>query len=357
MLTSAERRQVQDALQLQLMMHADHRQLVPVIFPKFQDILRQLPTVAGTDVDADRIVSVCVVDRWRQDPALLQQLLQYLVVNQGQGALASLLERVTKKEDPNPSAFDPVWLTSSQQPFFDRVDLRLRLLDMIEASQGPILLVQGPKDSFGKSYTCELIEHVAVQSGGVTNAVHVALSPKTGPTYDVEDLALDLLKCIGIKEAPAHTDSNYGQAVARAVLNALVDAGGQWVIVLDGFAGATKDVQEAIGNIAALIPSDQYRPTLRLVLIGYPSSLLPQSISAANILSETLKPAGQIANLDLQPVVVEIEKVRVTEGKTALAATDVPLVVDRMLLDAPAKGKARLKSLNTALSRFRSYTE
>jgi hypothetical protein len=282
-------------------------------------------------------------------------VLDYLVTNQGHGELATIRDRVATGKDPNPSPYESQWLTT-ERPFFDRGALREPLRKLIERNVSPILLIHASDEAFGRSYTRELIEDVARQSNNVTKAAPVAISRGTGPTYEVRDLALDILAHAGVMDAPEREDSSSPRAIARFVLGRLLANGAQWVIVLDGFNQDVKaDVREAIGMLAALIPTGQFRESTRLVLIDYPRNLLPDTVSAADILEESLVPAGQILADDIRPALLAIAQRRADVGKTPIPEADLATALDQILGDAPASGKDRLKKLNEGLSKVWAF--
>ena len=357
MLTSIERAAVQEALFLDFSAEVNHRALMGVIFgPAIGDILPRLPPVPGTGADAERIVSICLGSGWNRTPALMSMLLDYLVVNKGHGELEVARARVVTGVDPNPVPFGMYWL-SVDRPFFDRVDLRGPLQDLIEKEAQPILLIQAPKGSFGRSYTRELIEDVARQRQGTIKAAPVVISPKTGLTYDVTDLALDIVTQAGVIDGPPErSDSSYPRAVARFVLGRLLNNGAQWVIVLDGFGQELKaEVRETIGMLATFIAETQFKSGIRLVLIDYPRALLPDTLSAANILEESLVPAKQIVADDIRPALLAIAKRRADAGKTPIPEADLAPALDRILGQAPPSGKKRLEKLNEGLSKVWAF--
>ena len=356
MLTSDERTAVRNALMLAFSLRVDYRELVPVIFlGNAGEVLPRLPAIPGNDVDAERIITICLGSRWSREPALLSLLLDYLVDRQGHGELAAIRDRVAQLIDPNPDPYRARWLGTTRRPFFDRSALRDTLKSLIEDTASPILLVHAAAGTFGRSYTRELVGHVATGGDRATKTAPVSISRGTGVTYTAEDLTLDILShASNTESAPPRTDSSYPRAVTRFVCGRLLSTGSKWVVVLDGFGQELRqEVSDTIGLLAATVPTGEFRSSLRLVLVDYPRERLTD-VSAADILEETLIPASQVTADELRPALLEIAAARERAGRPSMEA-DVPDALARILGNVPADGKERLAKLNEQLMKFWSF--
>src|SRR5215831_252680 len=144
MLTASERKQVIDEL-------SDHVGFTPmgsfisiVFVGDDRKELGSLPVDLNNISDqAAWVVNSCLASCWRRSPSLLELLLERMVVQGGKGALAPVLARVRRKEDPNPDPFATLWVLSNQ-PFLDRVPLRSAAKRLVEEITHPILRVNGP---------------------------------------------------------------------------------------------------------------------------------------------------------------------------------------------------------------------
>jgi hypothetical protein len=139
------------------------------------------------------------------------------------------------------------------------------------------------------------------------------------------------------------------------MLKHIVSRPGRWLIVLDGFGqkGLNQEVRETIEALAVMVPSGQYRPRVRLVLLDYPHQL--PGITPADVLKEVLKSAATVARADLTPCLVDWDAERRRQGTEGLAEGELVKLANGMLEQAPRTGKKRLETLNAALSKLYAF--
>jgi hypothetical protein len=356
-LTKDERREVEEEFAIVVAGHPDGLGLVTVIFKaEAQKVLLELRLQsASPDEFASLVVGYSLTSRWSCDPALLDLLLDYLINTKGRGEFETLLTRVRKREDPNPSPYDAAWLVT-QRPFFDRADLRAHVRSLVEENTRPVLRVTPSPESYGRSYSRQFLEHLEEMSPGDTHIVSEELSPGTGPSYQAIDLADAVRAQLGvIDDLPTRSGSSYPKTVARWVLGHIMSKGDRWVIVLDGFGqpGLNPEVRETIEALAAMIPGGQYRRRVRLVLLDYPENL--PSVGPADMLEEVLNPPANLTQADLEPCIVEWDAQRRKQGGMGLPPEQIHELAARMIARAPASGKERLEFFNQNLIDLTRY--
>jgi hypothetical protein len=352
-LTRDEREQVELAFATALAGQMNPKALVEVVFKaEANAILLDLPPAVGAKEIASFVVEACLVSRWTRDPALLDLLVDYLVMSRGIGALQVVLLRVRQHIDPNPSVYDSTWVIG-QRPFFDRGDLRPHVQRLVEQNDRPILLVSAVPESFGRTYSRYFFEHLEDRSPGTFHVLAAELSAGTGPSYQVADLLETIGAQLGVQEPiPQRADSSYPKAAARWMLKHIMGQPGRWLILLDGFGqnGLNPEVRETIEALAVMVPFGQHRRRVRLVLLDYPNPL--PGITPADVLEEVLKPAAEVAQTDLTPCLVDWDAERKRKKLEGLADGQLVKLVKGMLERAPATGRERLETLNAALSKL-----
>jgi hypothetical protein len=211
--------------------------------------------------------------------------------------------------------------------------------------------VSAVPEGFGRSYSRYFFEHLENHSPGPFHVLAAALSAGTGPSYQVADLLETIGGQVGVQEqTPPRADSSYPKAAARWMLKHIMGQPGRWLILLDGFGqdGLNPEVRETIEELAAMVPTGQYRRRVRLVLLDYPHPL--PGITPADVLEEILRPAAEVAKNELTDCLREWDAERKRKGLKGLADGELVKLVTGMLERAPATGKKRLETLNTALS-------
>lgn len=351
MLTNDERFSVQRALARALASRPDPQSLIRVIFLAEADsILLDIPA-GSTPMDiAAFTVSACLRSRWTYDTSLLERLLGYLVTNELNIGFGNVLDRVKRREDPNPSVYDAAWILDHSRPFFGRQELRGHARQLVEANGRPILSVSAEEQSFGRSYTGKFCEHLADFPASIVQVAIASVSRGAGPTYRIDDLLGDLsthfTKC---DRLPDRAGSSYPAASARWLLRQMMNNDGLWLVVLDGFGQRplTDEVCETVEELAYRVTIGQHRKRIRLVLLDYPHKL--PNVSAADILEEKLVPAATICQTDLLPCLEAWDSLRRRGGLAGVAAGDLPRLACDLVEQAPAEGKARLETLNARL--------
>jgi len=219
------------------------------------------------------VVDSCLSSRWRRVPSLMELLLTRLVSQAGQGALEPALERVQRKEDPNPDPFDTFWVLADQ-PFLDREPLRPAARRLVEESERPILRVNGPSYT-GKSYTVELLNFVMQHARPDLHVVPVKLGPEMGRSYEVAELAESLTLSMVTDSAPSPgSGSSYAGALCRWVVRNANRNPGIWVFVLDGFGQPLQDdVASFIDQLVDRVNTPEYARKMRLVFLGFDREL------------------------------------------------------------------------------------
>jgi hypothetical protein len=353
MLTLQERRDVEEAFAHAAAGQLNPKDLVPVIFKaEASQILLQpasSSTVPYPDQFASFVVGYSLASRWSCTPPLLDLLLDYLIQSKGRGEFVEILARVRRKEDPNPSPYDCVWLFT-RRPFFDRAELRDRVRCLVEENARPLLRLTPQQGSYGRSYSRQFLEHLEELSPRDWHVVSEVVSDGCGPTYEIADLAEGVGLQLGVTEAiPEPSGSSYPNDVARWMLKHVMSKSDRWIIVLDGFGqrGLSDDVHQAIDALAMRIASGQPRRKVRLVLLDYQEPL--PSVSSADILEELLHPATQVSQADLEPCIETWDAEQRKSGKPGLRPEEIGTLAARMIGRAPAEGKERLVSLNEDL--------
>jgi len=364
-LTRDERASVQEALATALASHADARALLKVIFPiQANSILLDMPA-AATPLDiAAFTVTECLRNRWKSRPSLLEMLIDYLVNVQLNIGLSGLLDRVQAGIDPNPTPYDAAWLLNHSRPFFGRADLRGQARELIEQNGQPILVVtsgepageaagDSAKKGFGLSYTGKFFEHLEDCSPADLHVLPATISAGSGPTYRIEDLLEDLSAQFARSDPPPErTGSSYPDAVARWLLRQMMQNGGLWLVLFDGFGQRplNEEVRLAVEALAQRVTSGQFRRRIRLVLLGYPHAL-PQ-VESVEILSEELLPAASVCPADLRPCLTAWDELRRSRGLSGAAPDVLDGLARELVEQAPPTGRVRLQHLNTELTKL-----
>jgi hypothetical protein len=349
-----ERASIERMLAMALAMRGQPRLLVPVIFAAKADhegIMLGTHGSADPRVLAAYILDECLRSGWTRDPSLLESLLEYLIHSEGMGELDPILIRVRQRIDPNPNVYDSSWLLSNSRPFFDRHELRGHARLLIEEDGWPILQVRADEESFGRSYTSRFFQHLERRSPAKLHVLTAAISQDAGPSYQVEDLLDDLGSQFSNSEPmPERMGSSYPTQAARWLLRQMNRNDGFWIVVLDGFGQRpiNDEVRQTVEDLAFRIPDGQHRQRIRLVLIDYQHPL--PNVDAADILEETLLAAASICQADLLPCLRTWDHLRRKKGLKGVAPDRLAALADDIVEQAPAAGKARLKTLNAKLT-------
>jgi hypothetical protein len=354
MLTKDERIEVEDEFVSVLITSDVRRPLLKSIFKVEGDrVLRQLPSDSVTNESfAADVLGVCLADRWSQTPSLLEQLLQYLVINRALGKFAALLARVQAQTDPNPDPYHTSWVMEVH-PFFDRSELREHGRSLLEKNTRPVLRVSGLPHGFGRSYSRKFFEHLQMQLSWDAHVLSAELSPETGPSYQIRDLLLDLISQMGLTDdPPAPSASSYPNEASRWLLARIRQRAGKWIIVLDGFGqeGLKPEVRAFIESLASLLQRIEYKLRIRLVLVDYPHKL-PQ-LTPLEIIEDQVQPPEQVTSSDLEPCIREWDRQTKAAGKPGVPDTEISALAQGIIQKVPAGGKARLIELNQQLQKL-----
>jgi hypothetical protein len=283
---------------------------------------------------------------------LLESLLQWLVTSKGIGALNQILMRVRAGTDPNPNVYATRWVLALQ-PFFARHTLRPMAKQFIEQNGTPLLRILGP-DGSGRTYTQEYFDYLSDQIPGI-HVAHARIGLNDAPSFDLEWLGQTLAGYMGItKELPAPSSSSYASTLCRWVLQHAMAGGEKWIFVFDGFDQpyVQADVVSFTHLLAERISMGEHRKRLRLVLIAYDKPI--SQVSDAIVLRETLPPSTTIVQQDLIDCLLELNVQRKSANKAEIAVGEMAKIADRILMQAPANGKERLKSINEQLLQLQS---
>jgi hypothetical protein len=350
-LTKPEKSEVLTEFATVVALDGDGRALSQIIFQgEAPEVLRDLPVGAlPNSLFALHVVDFCLKSEWTKTPSLMSLLLGYLVNTTGIGRFQAQLDRVNLKVDPNPDPYKSEWVLQAF-PFFDRVDLRARVKQLLQQTARPLLRVTAPEDSYGRTYGRQFLDHLEEALSNGTHFVTAELSSGNARLYDVRDLAETLAGQLEVSDgAPAPDASSYPAALARWVLRNAVARPGLWVFVLDGFGqqGVKRDVCDMIEQLAALIQGGQYRRRTRLILVDYPADL-PQ-VTPATVLTETLVLSDALTHNDLIPCIAASNELRQLVGLPGLLAAEIPLMAQQIAAEAPTSGKERLQFFNDEL--------
>jgi hypothetical protein len=351
-LINDERVAVQRALAAALASRPDPQSLITAIFLNEADsILLDIRAGATPPEIAAFTMNACLRSRWSRNPSLLEQLLEYLVEHLLNVGFRGLLDRVRRREDPNPSPYDAAWLLDHSRPFFDRHELRGHMPQLIEGNGRPILRVTADEKSFGRSYTGKFFEHLEDSPGTGVHVATAEISRDAGPSYRIGDMLDDLSMQFPKHEpTPDRSVSSYPLAVARWLLWQMIRNDGLWLVVLDGFGQRplNDEVRETVEALAYLVTVGQRRRRVRLVLLDYPHPL--PNVSPADVLEETLAPAANVCQADLMPCLVAWDVLRKESGLAEVPSGELDKLARELIGEVPAEGRARLEMLNTRLS-------
>jgi hypothetical protein len=238
-------------------------------------------------------------------------------------------------------------------PFVDRDSVREAVADMDRPSGWSGLVVRGPRQ-VGKTYLCEFLGHMKVQSWSGDRIAPVILERERSYAMPLEELARRLALAV----RPGQADTNPPPklldqkderwAADLAVwLAGLIDLSGCRVwVVLDGFDHP--DVPPPVHElIAGLAEQAAWRANFRLVLLGYaPPQPWPDHIER-NIRPENL---AYVTAAQLREFFAGLD--RRLGYRRAAACTTAAAAADRLveLYDALPPGDARqVKALKQAL--------
>jgi len=352
MLTREETITVTGYLANHLGASGDIRVLIQTLFaPDHTPILLALPTnIPGIEDQSRWLVQYCLACRWppkAEQPSLLELLMVRLINNAGVGALAPLRDRVRVHTDPNDDVFQTRWVIANQ-PFFARFGTRQAIRQLIEGVSYPILRINGPECS-GKSYTLELVAHLAEQGPSYVRFATAAVEPTNAPSYTVEELAGTLTVSMEINEPmPQRNTSSYPKSLCLWIIrNTLRQPAGVWVLVLDGFGNKNvrAEVKQLVEALSAQVLAPDVVKRVRLVLLDYDPPL-PDSLSART-LDDTLPDPMTIGEQDLQECLLAYNKQRQQMGEMTkvIDPKDVGTLAASLLGRADSAPAERLRSL------------
>ena len=175
---------------------------------------------------------------------------------------------------------DVVWFAAMSPPFsscclgpdtvfVSRMALRNALYTMEPGGNRRVLVVTGA-DRSGKSFTHELIQHVAIHFK--RRMVWIDLKHDLPAEGGAAALAARILSRMGLT-VPASSEHRV-PAILDGMVGAMNNARGTWWIVLDGFerGAISHEVRELITGLAIQIGSALFE--IRLALLGYDEPIL-----------------------------------------------------------------------------------
>jgi hypothetical protein len=371
MLTVAEREAVIEAIGLFLQDHDDMRAAARALVGDAQFGLDLAdPPVRSPVQWARAIVAYCEADAWSHLPPWLFYLLSNLPPRWPE--LRPVFERI-KAEPPRwvgPAVSDPVdvlWLNRVGMPFLDRRVLRDHLRHMsppvppgsdADDTSPAVLVITGP-DRSGRSYTVELLHHLARERRAAAMIIPrpqrppepavavVTIPPKMGSSMNPERLAEQFAKAMLADEVDAPVDiatpDRMSQYLSQWVLERAGDTRKEWWLVLDGLDDADLDDRTMgfVGKLAEQVVLRTGQPRVRLVLIGCRPPLV-DALPAERVAREQL---GEIGEVDLEPFFAQL---LAAGGSPSPPPEAVKLAVMLVLDDLPSNGD-RLPLLNRAL--------
>jgi hypothetical protein len=350
MLTREERAKVQAALGSALAAEVNYKDLLVAVFPTDYEMIQRAVPLGETNVDtvAAFVLSTVIASGWTKNPVLLDLLLSHLTLR-GE-PFQPELDRVRRREDPNPNQYDRAWM-SGGRPFFGRAQFRDYLELLADQDAQAILRITSQDDAWGRSYGIRFAQHLSNQLGNI-QVVSVELSAKTGPSYRPEDLAAAIASQLALGAiSPPRASSNYAAEAAQWIAGELLKKPGRWLVVLDGFGQAiTDEVRETIEAFAKLVLMGQFNKRLRLVLIDYGRDL--PTVSTAEVLEEHLEPVTAISPVQVEACLRELNDERGDRGEVVLAPAELLVVANGLLAMAPTSGKGRVENLNENLIRL-----
>jgi hypothetical protein len=337
MLTHEERDWVNEDLAAHVGLTSTIGNFILITFPgPYKTELGSIPVNLSTIEDqATWVVDACLSSRWRLNPSLLASLLQKLVNQGGKGRLAPILTRVQAQEDPNPDPFLAQWVMANQ-PFLGRLPLRTAAKQVIENFAQPILRVWGPSKT-GKTYTTELLNHVMSESRVDLHVVSVEVTPESGPSYTVDELAQDLsLPMVNADRFPERSSSSYAKELCRWLIRNVHRQPGIWVFVLDGFAQKelADEVTDFIQALAQYIVKPEYSRRLRLILLDFDEAPMSGNWRAKTMDDQLT--AGAITAIDIESCLTEFNTRMLAANRPdkAIQPADIPSVAHMMLLNS-----------------------
>lgn len=355
MLTSGEAIMVTDHLATHLSGTGNVRLLIQVVFaPEHTTILLALPdNIPGPVDQAGWLIQYCLTSRWPPDPAkasLLELLLVRLVDIGGFGALAPLRDRVRSRVDPNDEIFQARWVIGNQ-PFFDRGNTRQAIRRLLSGVTHPILRINGDAGS-GKTYTLELVKHLAAQGPPHVRFTSASVDSKNAASYTVEELAQELTLPMMINEQmPGRSTSSFPKSLALWIIRNTLRQQGVWVLALDGFGdeNANPEVRQLAEALSALVLGPETVKKVRLILLDYkpqsPDNLKPR------VLDDALPDPSMISEQDLHECLVAYNEAKRQMGELSkvIEPGEVSELAAKLLDRAPATPAERLRGLNEEL--------
>jgi len=347
MLTPEERRQVIEELADYLSLSGNVREFVRVALgPSQREVLVDLPTSYTLIRDqAEFVVDHCMQSRWTLRPSLMELVLTFLV-DSGKPDLVALRNRVQSGTDPNPNAYQTLWVLADQ-PFVDRRDLRTKLAQFVEMSDRPILRVLGVSGS-GKSYTAELLGYVMARARSDMHLAPAQLSQGNGPSYEAAELAETLAVAFTPDESiPERRNSSYPGALSRWIVRNTLRKPGTWIYVLDGFGqpDVLAETRELVQLLAQYVCAPEFSKRLRLLLLDYDKPLTGNW--RARTLDDTLPNLPSIQPQDLVDCLAEFNQRVLAAGtpQKAIKPADLPALAAALIQRSSAKPQDQLRTI------------
>jgi len=310
MLSLEEREIAERALALAIM-NADRPRSALVSMVNETDFGLDFPLTPQSVRDLAReAIKMCEASQWERVPPWLQQILSKVAdTPEIKKILAKIQTPPLTWQLNTPDPFETLWLPRLGLPFLNRLKLRESFRRLDAPTGSSVLIINGPPKS-GKSYSVELLYHVAQERAapaarGVNVPVGlITLQRGMGASLSPEALAQMITTRINSNPKPLpqlnEADSNVtpdrmNVHLCKWIIDNVNNTGEKWWLVLDGLndPDLTPISRNFISKLVEMLSTGPYSKALRLVIIDYPADLLA-GVNPDQMESERLGPIGEV---------------------------------------------------------------